>query len=394
MDMHTLHVQHAVFLGLYTILTLVNFWLHRGMKGVFWFPVYNLCAFAGAVLIALRGYIPDMFSIVVGDMLFPIGYLFLNLCLTEFFDEGKGREIFNWRVQMILALLVLAPVVYFGLLHPDTRNRALGYNLIVSIQIALLAGFTFRRATGTLRIAGVLMASVLAMLSLNSLVRLIGILVIEPPGNYQRGGTFLSWMMLNSSALQGGITVAFVWMTAALLRHDLQVQASTDPLTGLLNRRAVTRAAERHIAASRQNHQPLSAILLDLDSFKMINDTFGHQFGDAVLVAVSQCLQHNIRTFDVLSRLGGDEFVILLPETSVTTAMEVAERLRVSLEKLQVEHNGLQSRVSASFGLAQVEGMHLDWDQLILYCDRALYKVKHTGGNAVKDLSSDLAIVR
>jgi diguanylate cyclase (GGDEF)-like protein len=327
-------------------------------------------------------------------MFFPIGYLFLNLCLTEFFVEGKGRDIFSWRVQTFLALLALVPVVYFGLLHPDTRSRQLGYSLVVSIQIALLAIFTFRRATGTLRIAGVLMASVLAMLSINSLVRLIGILLIGPRGNYQPGGTFLSWLMLNSSALQGGITVAFVWMTAAVLRHDLQVQASTDPLTGLLNRRAVTRAAERHIAASRQNRQPLSAILLDLDSFKMINDTFGHQFGDAVLVAVSQCLQHNIRTFDVLSRLGGDEFVILLPETSIKTAMEVAERLRVSLEKLQVNHNGLQSRVSASFGLAQVEGMHLDWDQLILYCDRALYKVKHTGGNAVKDLSSDLAIVQ
>jgi diguanylate cyclase (GGDEF)-like protein len=388
MDMHTLHVEHAVFLGLYTILTLVNSWLHRGTKGVYWFPVYSFFAFVGAVLLALRGHIPDVFSIVVGDIFFPIGYLFLNLCLTEFFGEGKGRGIFNWRVQMTLVALTLIPLVQYGLLHPNTRNRLLCYSLLLSLQIAIIAIFVFRHASGALRVSGGLMAWVLAMLSLNDIVRIFGILLDGVPSNYLRSGTFLAWMMLDISALQGGITVAFVWMTAAALRQDLQVQATTDPLTGLLNRRAVTLAAQRHITISKQTQQPLSAILLDLDSFKLVNDTFGHLFGDAALVAVAQCLQRNVRNIDVLARLAGDEFIILLPETSIETAMEIAERLRISIEELQVSYDGMQSRISASFGLAQVQDGQVDWDHLFMRCDKALYTVKQTGGNGVKDLNS------
>src|ERR1700743_2418867 len=137
MDMHTLHVEHAVFLGLYTVLTLVNSWLHRGTKGVYWFPVYNLFAFAGSLLIAFRGHIPDSISIVIGDMLFPIGYTFLNLCLTEFFGEGGGKGLFSWRTHVSLTLLTLVPLVQYGLIHPDTERRLFGYSLILSIQIGL-----------------------------------------------------------------------------------------------------------------------------------------------------------------------------------------------------------------------------------------------------------------
>jgi diguanylate cyclase (GGDEF)-like protein len=394
MDMHTLHVEHAVFLGLYTVLTLVNSWLHRGTKGVYWFPVYNLFAFAGSVLIALRGHIPDSVSIVVGDMLFPIGYLFLNLCLTEFFGEGGGKGIFSWRTQLGLTLLTLVPLIRYELIHPDTEKRLFGYSLTLSIQIALIAIFVFRRASGTLLVSGGLMAWVLAMLSLNDAVRLVGLLVVGVPANYLHSGTFLTWMMLNISALQGGITVAFVWMTAAALRQDLHVQATTDPLTGLLNRRAITTAAERLIAASRQSHQPLSAILLDLDAFKLVNDTFGHQFGDAALTAVARCLQRHVRCQDLLARLGGDEFVVLLPNASIETATEIAERLRVSIEELQVNYADMQSHMSASFGLAQLQDTSVDWEQLMTRCDKALYTVKSAGGNAVKDLSGDLATVQ
>src|SRR6202000_2423795 len=151
--------------------------------GVYWFPVYNLFAFAGSLLIAFRGHIPDSISIVIGDMLFPIGYTFLNLCLTEFFGEGGGKGLFSWRTQVSLTLATLVPLIQYGLIHPDTERRLFGYSLILSIQIGLIAVFVFRRASGTLLVAGGLMAWVLAMLSLNGVVRLIGILFVGVPAN-------------------------------------------------------------------------------------------------------------------------------------------------------------------------------------------------------------------
>ena len=95
MDLHTLHVEHTVALGLYTVLTLVNSWLHRGMRGVNWFPVYNFFAFAGALLIALRGHIPNPVSIVMGCIFFPLAYLSLHLSLTNFLGEGYGHGLMS-----------------------------------------------------------------------------------------------------------------------------------------------------------------------------------------------------------------------------------------------------------------------------------------------------------
>ena len=378
MDMHTLHVEHAVLLGLYTLLTLVNSWLHRGTKGVNWFPVYNLCAFIGAVLVALRGHIPDPLSIVLGAGLFPIAYLFLHRSLTEFL----GKRAAQWQLQACLVILALVALTYYGWLHPNTAMRLIAYSLILGIQLALSALFVFRNVAGYLRVSGGLMGLVLAFLSLNNLIRAVGTILCSAPANYMNGGPVFAWVLLETSVMQGGITVAFVWMTAAALRQDLQVLASTDPLTGLLNRRAIEDAAARQIALSVENRRPLSAILIDLDGFKRINDCFGHLHGDATLIAVARCLQHGMRKQDLLARLGGDEFVVLLIDTPRDGAREIAERLRSSLEELSIVQGEIRTRVSASLGLSQLENSQ-DWDHLIMSCDEALYTVKSLGGNQV-----------
>jgi len=394
MDLHTLHVEHTVALGLYTVLTFVNSWLHRGTRGVDRFPIYNLCAFAGALLIALRGQIPDPISIVLGDLFFPIAYLFLNLSLTEFFGEGSGRGLTGWQVQTALICIVSIGLVQYGMLHPNTKNRLIVYSAVLSIQLALIAYFVLRHASGTLLVSGVLMGVVVGLISLSNVIRLVGVILHGAPANYLRSGPFLAWTVLNNSVLQGGVTVAFVWMTAAALRHDLHVQATTDHLTGLLNRRAMELAAEQQIAICRRRQQPLSAILVDLDNFKQINDSFGHHSGDATLIAVAGCLQQHVRGHDLLGRLGGDEFVILLPDTRAEYAAEIAERLRAAVEDLRVVYEDAQIGVRASFGLAHAHKSLSNWGQLLMDCDKALYAVKDNGGNGVWHASDDLAMAQ
>jgi diguanylate cyclase (GGDEF)-like protein len=379
MDMHTLHIEHVVLLGLITFLTLVNSWMHRGTRGINWFPVYNFSAFLGALLIALRGHISDPVSIVFGDFLFPLAYLFLHLCLTEFL----GARFAFWKPQIALTVLTFIGLLEYGAIHPNTKYRLILYSITLASQIAILAWITFRNISGSLLVSGSLMGLVLALLSLSNVVRLFGIFAWGAPANYLRGGPYLTWTVLNNTVLQGGVAVAFVWMTAAFLHQDLQLQASTDPLTGLLNRRAIEIAADRAIAESRYSHQPLTAILIDLDGFKKINDSLGHQAGDATLIAVAYRLQQGLRKHDLLARLGGDEFVILLPGTSLKTATEMAERLRASIQELEVLYGQQPVSVNASFGLAQVESPSTDWDDLMMGCDKALYAVKSAGGNLV-----------
>ncbi len=379
MDMHTLHLEHAVLLGLFAVVTVANALLHGRLRDVGWFLLYTFCAFLGAVLVALRGTVPAWASVVAGGVLFSLAYVCLQRWLTEFL----GRKAFPWPLQASLAVVVLGIQVRYGLMAPNTQHRLFLYSLALAGQLGWSAAFVFRNAVGPLRASGWMMGGVLTLLCANNLLRAIGTLYLRTPDNYLEGGVALSWTLLATSVLQGAVSIAFVWMTAAGLRQELEVLASTDSLTGLLNRRAIEQAAEREILLGGLRRQPMSAILIDLDDFKQINDLFGHPCGDAVLVEVARCLKSAMRSGDYLARLGGDEFVVLLPNTDWQTAASVAERMRACLEKNAPLRNTPTTRVVASFGVAELPKRERGWDQLIMSCDRALYAVKEQGGNQV-----------
>ncbi len=379
MDIHTLHIEHAVLLVFLTLLTVANSRLSRGTKGIHWFTFYSLCALLGALAVALRGQIPGFISIVGGDLFVVAGYLFLFLSLADHF----GFKTYHYYLQSFMLLVAVVTMLQYGYIYPDTKDRLIAYSIVLVCQQAHIVLLIFRKENDTLRIAGRTMALMLAGLAFSNFIRVVGVLYQGAPSNYLHAGPFLAWILIANSGLQCGAMVAYVWMTAALLRHDLHVQATTDPLTGLLNRRAMEVAAEREIAARKQAHTQLSAMVIDLDGFKQINDTYGHNCGDATLIAVASCLQRGLRKNDLLARVGGDEFAVLLPQTTLEEALEVAGRLRHSIEDLEIVYGQIQTKVTASFGLAQAQSSVSSWDNLVISCDKSLYAVKRTGGNRV-----------
>ena len=378
MDMHTLHVEHAALLGLFTLLTIVNSLLHRGTRGAYWFTTYTASAFVGAVLISLRGDLPDSLSIVLGALLFAVAYACLHRSLTEFFEAGRQQ----WWLQLGIAALTAGVLIRWGLFEPDTRHRLLAFSLLLALQLALSATFVLRQAAGSQRWSARMMGLLLLTLSANNLFR--GLLVMWKglPRNYLQSGPGMSWALLITTVLQGAITIAYVWMTAARLQGELEMQASTDPLTRLLNRRAIELYADREIARSRRSGSPVSAIMVDLDAFKQINDVWGHPCGDKVLREVARCFESQMRAGDFLGRLGGDEFVVLLPRTSRHEALGIAEQLRGCLEGMRFPPGEGPAEVHASFGAAELDP-RFEWNHLIETCDQALYAVKDLGGNQV-----------
>ena len=380
MGIHTLHVEHVVLLAIYTLLTVVNSLFYRGTKGIHWFSLYSFFTLLGAIAVAMRGHIPDFLSIVVGNLFVVVGYLLLLRSLEALF-ERRSSQLY---LQLTLIFIAVVTMLEYGWIHPDTTARLIAYSVILCLQQAQIAWFIFRLRDSTLRSVGTPMGVILAVLSLTNVVRITGLLLHGAPRNYLDAGPFLSWIVLANTCLQCGAMVAYVWLTAALLRRDLEVQASTDPLTGLLNRRAMKLAVERSIAVCRRHGEPICAITLDLDQFKQINDSFGHSCGDAALLTVASCLQRGMRSSDLLARLGGDEFGILLPRTSRENALEIAERLRSSIEALDILYGEVRTTVTASFGLAEVQGETSTWEQLARCCDQALYTVKRAGGNLAR----------
>lgn len=168
--------------------------------------------------------------------------------------------------------------------------------------------------------------------------------------------------------------VVIAWTDIQKQTNQLTQEAMTDLLTGLTNRRALDLSISQWIAA----RVPFSVIVLDVDKFKFVNDTYGHLAGDEVLRQVADVLTANIRPGDVCARYGGEEFVLLLPRTRPEDAYNVAERIRQTLEKSKVP---LPMQVTSSQGIAHYPTNGRTREELLGKADEALYTAKHTGRN-------------
>ncbi|MFO7542238.1 MAG: diguanylate cyclase [Thiobacillus sp.] len=159
--------------------------------------------------------------------------------------------------------------------------------------------------------------------------------------------------------------------------------AHMDPLTGLNNRRAFYDIAEPLWSTAVRKRRDASVISIDIDNFKQINDTHGHEHGDDVLVAIADVLSRAIRQGDVLARWGGEEFIVFMPETSLLEATALAERLRTAIAGVRIRNPGGETTVTASLGVAQKEMGHATLDTLISSADNYLYQSKLQGRNRV-----------
>jgi diguanylate cyclase (GGDEF)-like protein len=160
-----------------------------------------------------------------------------------------------------------------------------------------------------------------------------------------------------------------------------ELRAATDALTGLPNNRAVQDTLKRMVAQANRAQKPLAAMLLDLDHFKQINDTFGHGRGDEVLAAAADAMRSALRASDFVGRYGGEEFLILLPDTDRDGAMRVAENVRAVVAAVAVP--AVDRAVTASLGVAVLGEDGVDGDTLTRSADRALYAAKSLGRNRV-----------
>jgi diguanylate cyclase (GGDEF)-like protein len=170
------------------------------------------------------------------------------------------------------------------------------------------------------------------------------------------------------------------------MAKELHQMAVTDALTGAANRRAFMGRLSTEVDRAARTTQPLAVLMLDIDHFKKINDTFGHPAGDAVIKALARACERQVRPYDLVARLGGEEFAVLLPNADQEIACIIAERIRVNIEGQTVEADGHSIRHTVSIGVAMLSkamAHELGADDLLKAADLALYEAKHGGRNRV-----------
>jgi len=171
-------------------------------------------------------------------------------------------------------------------------------------------------------------------------------------------------------------------------REDLREQATRDSLTHLWNRSSILSELDRELARLERESRPLGVVIVDLDHFKQVNDTYGHLAGDAVLREAARRMQNGIRQYDSIGRYGGEEFLILFPGCGETESFAQADRLRKQLAQAEMSVNDSSLRVTASFGVTTaIPGEGWTQEALIRKADEALYIAKKSGRNRVEILT-------
>jgi len=193
-------------------------------------------------------------------------------------------------------------------------------------------------------------------------------------------GTPLRWRFINAA---GYVAVLGVGMAGLQRLRTIQQQlsrlATHDPLTGLVNARAFAARLTQELDRNRRYPRPLALVYLDLDDFKVINDSHGHQTGDAVLRLVADAMRSSVRQADVVGRLGGDEFAVLMPETDSALADAAAKRLAAGLRKV---FKGTPT-VTASMGVVSCNVPEANTDEMLRRADQAMYDAKRSGKDRV-----------
>lgn len=168
------------------------------------------------------------------------------------------------------------------------------------------------------------------------------------------------------------------------LNRKLTILANLDPLTGIFNRRYFYESAEIELSRSTRQQQKVSVLMIDLDYFKSINDRFGHEGGDKVLVETTTQIREVLRTYDIFGRIGGEEFAVLLPGSSLAEAVDIGERIINQLRGYRFSGLPDDVRVTASIGAAEYKNKETTLDKLIRSADLLLYQAKKSGRDRIK----------
>lgn len=332
-------------------------------SGPAWFSVAYVVGGIGLLLEAYRGVIPAFFAIILGNFLFLMIYVFMERAIAI---TTRRRSYMYWLVGLDFALLV--SYLYFTYAKPDVIARTIEAVIIMPVMQTPIWVHLERCQEKTIRPALKAMSLVLLLHMVMNFVRVIGVLLLH---------TADAWFNWAGVITIAGMAISFMWVDALRIREELERRAMTDPLTDLLNRRGLEEFGARELSRARRLHLPCSAMAMDLNCFKQINDTYGHAAGDDALRAVAAAIRASTRITDVATRIGGDEFFVILPGSDERGTAEILGRLRAAIQAVRVKAPGGQSfSIALSIGCVTLREEKMTIEDLFRESDARLYMEK------------------
>ena len=361
-------------------LSILFFTLAKRENHQFIWAVFACACFAGGMFLSsYRNGISDGYNIIVGNTLAVLALL----AFYQLFCEILLIASKNWMQTILLLFFQITSFIWFTYFQPSFTARVLIMSIVLGLISAKLIRLLWKKAFHGQRLFHFLASIPFVLLLCFSLIRIALFLwsgKIEA-SEFSASGYAVAIIFYCIIAICA--TLSAVFIVSNQLQLKLVMVAMTDPLTGVMNRRALEGAIGRVIAKTNRDGSPLSLIIIDLDHFKRVNDTYGHQAGDAILVHVISLFQQTVREYDLLSRLGGEEFLIVLPDSGLEEARRIAERCRNVVKSNVLVFESRAIPITCSFGVAGYERNATGFEGLVKQADEALYQAKEEGRDRV-----------
>ena len=352
------------------------------------FKIWGFALLVGtlaAALLAARDIIPDPISVVLGNGLLALSLFLMIAGIATFHDHP-----IPWKLPALCILFVVLAMIYSLAPEHSQKLRTTTASAGNIVLIGMGAWIAFKGSGVRKPQFGIYFTGgCFVVMTMVCFARLVTLLV----SNEGHAGLLSESPMQRIYLASYSINVLLVSVGFSIMGHEKLVEnyralASYDELTGLYNRRRFIENAVHEVQRAERYKRDISLILIDIDNFKAINDTYGHQAGDAVIKDIAEVMRQNFRETDLYGRYGGEEFIALLPETQLADAVALSERIRGAVNQDIVEFEDNKIAYCASFGVVQGSTSET-LDQLVAHADKALYRAKHAGKNRVEIFSGD-----
>lgn len=380
LDISTMSLMVSVSLILQSITLIFFFFLANKYPGVGVYAVGTLLSAIGFLIFPLRPFISNQLIALnlrfLGNLLITYAQILYTIGIIKFLNKKPNSFFF---IALASACLVIQ--VYFVYIKNDfiIRNMGVIFTSVTAYFVAIYYLIKFRQRY-------LYSSSIFISISfIFNIIFLVFRAIMLPLTNTK---AFMDSNVVNLTTI-GSIflfdylrNAGFIMMICQTLYHDIHQLATLDFLTNTLNRRAMQQCLDQEIAKFHRSKTIFSLIMLDVDRFKLINDTYGHDQGDVVLQHLTTILKQNLRSKDILSRWGGEEFLILLPDTDIQESFLMANKLRTTVEENPANNRLIYYTISLGVGTFNQEYTG-ELDSLLIAIDQALYQAKQNGRNQV-----------
>ena len=378
LDLNTLVYVNSILVSIVIFSHMVLLIWNPSVPGIPLWAAGNLALASGFFLLILRPYLTVFLSIILANTVILCGYYLIYLGVRSY----MRKRLLSHKIFILFMILYVLYEGYFTYSSFSLNSRA-SLTAVVTATLSFLISWETSRKLTSRSIPYLAFSGTFFLHGIFNLLRLFLLIFTSPEIPFFQGGGMAKIVFLELIIFIFAMTLGYIFLISVRLVEKLRQLSEIDHLTELFNTRALSTLAGKAMAGARRDNSILSVLLLDIDHFKEINDTYGHAAGDKALHDFASTLSKSVRPGDLAGRIGGEEFTILLPDTGKEEAFKVAERLRSMIEGMNFNYEEYSINFTISIGITSTDGRDKTFDLIMREADTALYQAKRGGRNKV-----------